>query len=78
MGAVKIISGPVEAPKPQNKAVIQGQGSIPYAKATKEKTPNIGKVKNVVWVPPNEAVASQWPRPAATLWREVRNKYGCC
>jgi len=45
MGVVKIISGPVEAPKPQNKAVIQGQGSIPYAKATKEKTPNIGKAK---------------------------------
>jgi len=45
MGVVKIISGPVEAAKPQNKAVIKGQGSIPYAKTTEEKTPDIGKAK---------------------------------
>ena len=45
MGVVKIISGPVEAPKPENKAVIKGQGSIPYPKATQRKTPNIGKAK---------------------------------
>ena len=45
MGVVKIISGSVEAPTPQNKAVIKGQGSIPYAKTIEEKTPDIGKAK---------------------------------
>ena len=45
MGVVKIISGPVEAPEPENKAIIKGQGSIPYPKATQRKTPNIGKAK---------------------------------
>jgi hypothetical protein len=44
MSAVKIVSGPeIAAPEPTNKAVIQGQGSIPYAKTVEEKTPNIGK-----------------------------------
>ena len=36
---------PVNPPKPVNKAVIEGQGSIPYAMAKEEKTPDtaIGK-----------------------------------
>ena len=41
MSKVHIISGPAEAPpKPVNKAVIGGQGSIPFAKLIPEKTPN--------------------------------------
>lgn len=30
----------VDAPKPVNKAVIEGQGSIPYAQLKAQKTPN--------------------------------------
>ena len=32
---------PKDPPKPVNKAVIDGQGSIPYAQAVEEKTPDI-------------------------------------
>ncbi|MAL45938.1 hypothetical protein [Hyphomonas sp.] len=31
---------PKDPPKPVNKAVIDGQGSIPYATAIEEKTPD--------------------------------------
>tara|TARA_R100000388_G_C7224256_1_gene150828 strand:- start:528 stop:737 length:210 start_codon:yes stop_codon:yes gene_type:complete len=31
---------PKDPPKPVNKAVIDGQGSIPYAQAVEEKTPD--------------------------------------
>ena len=44
---VKVNGAPAaNAPKPVNKAVIDGQGSIPYASAKVEKTPDIamGKV----------------------------------
>lgn len=44
---VKVNGAPAEsAPKPVNKAVIQGQGSIPYASAKDEKTPDtaMGKI----------------------------------
>lgn len=41
---VKIVSGPgADAPKPVNKAVIDGQGSIPYCEMKEEKTPNTAK-----------------------------------
>ena len=33
-------SPPPEPPKPTKKAEIKGQGSIPYAQAKEEKTPN--------------------------------------
>lgn len=45
--SVKIMGGkPANPPKPMCKADIQGQGSIPYAKATMEKTPDtaMGKI----------------------------------
>ena len=39
---VKVNGAPAaNAPKPVNKAVIDGQGSIPYASAKVEKTPDI-------------------------------------
>lgn len=44
---VKVNGAPAaSAPKPVNKAVIKGQGSIPYASAKAEKTPNtaMGKI----------------------------------
>ena len=34
---------PAKAPAPVNKAIIKGQGSIPYAKIVNEKTPNTAK-----------------------------------
>lgn len=39
-------STPSEPPKPVAKAVIDGQGSIPYATLTEEATPNtaVGKI----------------------------------
>ena len=44
MGAVKIVSGPgKDAPKPVNKAVIDGQGSIPYACCNEIPTPKASK-----------------------------------
>ena len=44
MASVKIVSGAGnDAPKPVNKAVIDGQGSIPYATLKEEKTPNTAK-----------------------------------
>jgi|TARA_R100000149_G_C5862839_1_gene128324 hypothetical protein len=42
MNGVKIVSGPIqEPPKPVAKAEIKDQGSIPYAVAKEEKTPNV-------------------------------------
>lgn len=38
---------PKNPPKPVNRADIQGQGSIPYAKATTERTPNTAMGKAV-------------------------------
>lgn len=44
MSAVKIITNSMgKAQKAQNHADIKGQGTIPYAKTIKEKTPNIEK-----------------------------------
>jgi len=43
MSSVKIVTGIVEAPAAKNYADIKGQGKIPYAKTTDEKTPNIGE-----------------------------------
>jgi len=45
MPSVKIMRGQVTAPTPTNKAEIKGQGSIPYAQAKEEATPNIAKAK---------------------------------
>lgn len=36
---------PKNPPNPVNKAVIEGQGSIPYATLTEEATPNTAKAK---------------------------------
>lgn len=44
---VKCFGAPAtDAPKPVNKAEIQGQGSIPYSHAKEEKTPDtaLGKI----------------------------------
>lgn len=44
--SVKIMgSKPANPPKPMCRADIQGQGSIPYAKATMEKTPDTSTAK---------------------------------
>ena len=45
MPSVKIMRGQVNAPTPTNKAEIKGQGSIPYAQAKEEATPNTAKAK---------------------------------
>ena len=45
MPSVKIIRGQVNAPTPKNKAEIEDQGSIPYAQAKEEATPNIAKAQ---------------------------------
>lgn len=46
MKKVKCSGAPgAEPPKPVNKAVIDGQGSIPYATLKEEKTPDIAKGK---------------------------------
>jgi|TARA_R110001583_G_scaffold17694_1_gene71457 hypothetical protein len=46
MRTVKFNGAPIkEPPKPTTKAEIKGQGSIPYAQAKEEKTPNTEKAK---------------------------------
>ena len=46
MSAVKILGAPIkEPPKPVAKAVIKGQGSIPYPTPKEEKTPNVSEGK---------------------------------
>ena len=46
MSAVKIHGAPIkEPPKPVAKAIIQGQGSIPYPTPKEEKTPNVSEGK---------------------------------
>mgnify|MGYP003148801335 FL=1 len=45
MPSVKIMRGQVNASTPTNKAEIKGQGSIPYAQAKEEATPNTAKAK---------------------------------
>lgn len=47
MSCVKIMGGPIqEPPKPTNYADIKGQGRIPYAKMTEEKTPKADTAKS--------------------------------
>lgn len=44
MSKVHIISGPGEdAPKPVGKAVIEGQGSVPYSSPKESAAPNTAK-----------------------------------
>ena len=46
MSAVKIHGARIkEPPKPVAKAIIQGQGSIPYPTPKEEKTPNVSEGK---------------------------------
>ena len=46
MSAVKIHGAPIkEPPKPVAKAIIQGQGSIPYPTPIEEKTPKVSEGK---------------------------------